>query len=238
MGLAVLQVELAAALGKPSVEDLERNLEDYQPSTPQEESYLSWFRLSSDVREGAMSAAEVLSDLLNFDRIQHGQLQLELSVLSFADLVEKSVREFQLPASKKNLSLTMELDHAGRQSDVEQPSKSSNSLSLDSSTRNMKLVGDAARLTQCFRNLISNAIKFTEERGSIRVVVSWITSEGTPEAIPFILKDGKDVAYPQCGTLRISVIDTGAGLSTDQLSRLFKDGIQFNVNDLQAGQGR
>ena len=117
MGLAVLQVELAAALGKPSVEDLERNLEDYQPSTPQEESYLSWFRLSSDVREGAMNAAEVLSDLLNFDRIQHGQLQLELSVLSFADLVEKSVREFQLPASKKNLSLTMS-DKSGHMHEV------------------------------------------------------------------------------------------------------------------------
>jgi hypothetical protein len=29
--------------------------------------------------------------------------------------------------------------------------------------------------------------------------------------------------------------DTGAGLSEEQLKQLFSDGVQFNVNQLQAG---
>jgi CheY-like chemotaxis protein len=37
--------------------------------------------------------------------------------------------------------------------------------------------------------------------------------------------------------VQIKVIDTGAGLSQEQLAALFRDGVQFNVNDLQAGQG-
>jgi CheY-like chemotaxis protein len=33
------------------------------------------------------------------------------------------------------------------------------------------------------------------------------------------------------------VTDTGAGMSKVQLSKLFRDGVQFNVNELQSGQG-
>lgn len=39
------------------------------------------------------------------------------------------------------------------------------------------------------------------------------------------------------GILRIQVADTGAGMTPDQLDQLFHDGVQFNVNQLQAGQG-
>jgi CheY-like chemotaxis protein len=45
------------------------------------------------------------------------------------------------------------------------------------------------------------------------------------------------VAFPQSGYAVVSVTDTGAGMSEDQLSELFRDGVQFNVNNLQAGQG-
>jgi signal transduction histidine kinase len=35
----------------------------------------------------------------------------------------------------------------------------------------------------------------------------------------------------------VSVTDTGAGMTPDQLTKLFRDGVQFNVNTLQAGKG-
>jgi signal transduction histidine kinase len=41
-----------------------------------------------------------------------------------------------------------------------------------------------------------------------------------------------------CGTLVISIKDQGAGLSSDELGHLFGEGVQFNPNKLQAGQGR
>jgi CheY-like chemotaxis protein len=53
----------------------------------------------------------------------------------------------------------------------------------------------------------------------------------------FTLSTGDHVRYAQRGRLQVTVTDTGAGLSEDQLGQLFVDGVQFNVNLLQAGQG-
>ena len=39
------------------------------------------------------------------------------------------------------------------------------------------------------------------------------------------------------GTLVVKVTDSGAGLSKDNLKHLFKEGLQFHANQLQAGQG-
>ena len=41
----------------------------------------------------------------------------------------------------------------------------------------------------------------------------------------------------RCGSLILSVRDTGAGLSKENQTQLFKEGMQFNANQLQAGQG-
>lgn len=43
--------------------------------------------------------------------------------------------------------------------------------------------------------------------------------------------------FETCGDVEVSVKDTGAGMSEDQLAKLVSDGVQFNVNKLQAGQG-
>jgi CheY-like chemotaxis protein len=45
------------------------------------------------------------------------------------------------------------------------------------------------------------------------------------------------VTCAQSGQIKVTVTDTGAGLSEEQLEQLFSDGVQFNVNELQAGQG-
>ena len=42
---------------------------------------------------------------------------------------------------------------------------------------------------------------------------------------------------PRAGAIRISVTDSGAGLSPDQLAQICTEGMQFNANQLQAGQG-
>jgi len=89
--------------------------------------------------------------------------------------------------------------------------------------------------------------------GSVKVKFSWV--EHLPETKKeqrnrtkgqhtglrneekFTLKNGEKVSLSSSGFLRISVADTGAGMTEDQSSNAFEQGTQFNVNELQCGQG-
>jgi CheY-like chemotaxis protein len=53
----------------------------------------------------------------------------------------------------------------------------------------------------------------------------------------YTLQSGETVSLPRRGMIRLAVKDSGAGMTEDQLASLFQDGAQFNVNELQAGQG-
>ncbi len=66
------------------------------------------------------------------------------------------------------------------------------------------LIGDELRLSQVISNLLSNAIKFTPDYGSVQLNVKMQSSS-----------DKENVLY-------FEVIDTGIGLSADQISKLFR----------------
>jgi CheY-like chemotaxis protein/HAMP domain-containing protein len=65
------------------------------------------------------------------------------------------------------------------------------------------LIGDAQRLAQIITNLLANAVKFTPEQGTIRLDAA--------------LEKMED----RLCTIRISVSDTGIGITEEQKSRLF-----------------
>ena len=80
--------------------------------------------------------------------------------------------------------------------------------------------------------------------GDVTVGISWVKktekmSKKSKEAteVAFILKNGEEVSHAPKGYMKLAVTDSGAGMSEAQLEELFSDGVQFNVNELQAGQG-
>lgn len=82
---------------------------------------------------------------------------------------------------------------------------------------------------------MKDAIKFTPDGGSIHVNVCRreTIENDTDDDIPtktFELKTGVSATFPQCGEVKISVSDSGAGLSPDQLSKLFRDGVQVSFD--------
>jgi len=75
-------------------------------------------------------------------------------------------------------------------------------VSIDSAVPS-RLTGDSLRLSQALGNLVNNAVKFTES-GQVRIEVEPVESDCQP-----------------C-TLRFAVADTGIGISTENLSRMFE----------------
>jgi signal transduction histidine kinase len=67
-----------------------------------------WMSLSTQVYQNADAAVGVLSDLLNYDKIQMGTLTLELSLLNIWSALEKTVKEFKLTAMEKNVNLKLD----------------------------------------------------------------------------------------------------------------------------------
>jgi len=70
---------------------------------------------------------------------------------------------------------------------------------------------DPFRLRQILTNLINNAIKFTSE-GSVKLQVSYEAN----------LSDSNDNSSPEPGQILFKVVDTGIGMTEEQLENLYK----------------
>jgi signal transduction histidine kinase/ActR/RegA family two-component response regulator len=98
------------------------------------------------IDRNARQQAELIDDLLDVSRIVRGNLRLERHPLAFAPIVSTVVESFKPAAEAKGVALT-----------------------LVSTSAAASIRGDADRLQQITRNLVSNAIKFTPAGGRIAV---------------------------------------------------------------------
>eukprot|EP00977_Amphora_coffeiformis_P006693 scaffold1465_cov179-Amphora_coffeaeformis.AAC.5 len=220
MGLEVVQQEITSSMEQCS-----------QPNDPEtitiaRSDVSEWLELTKGVLGNTQSAVGVLSDLLNFDKIEAGTLTLELSQVPIWDLIENTLNTFSLAADNQKIELDLKFDNNMYKAEQ-----------LSDDRRKCVVVGDSTRLVQVFRNLISNAIKFTPVGGNVVVQARRVSGPKSGPRVSHVLANGETIALPAAGHVEISVRDSGAGMSEDQLKQLFSDGVQFNSNQLQGGGG-
>jgi signal transduction histidine kinase len=126
------------------------------------------------IRRSTERLHALVEDLLLVAQIEAKRVELQLDTVDLAALASRSVEAARPAADEKEVSL--ELMRNGARS----------------------VQGDARRLTQVVDNLISNAVKFTDEGGTVTVSVD---------------ADGESV--------RLVVADTGIGVPTDEQDRVF-----------------
>lgn len=146
LGLKLLQDEMIRFAGSKSSKE---NPKCIPMEVQLQDTVTDWSNLSEDIMVNARSAVDVLNDLLNYDKIEMGTLQLELTVVPIWLLVKRTASEFKLQAKKKNISFVQE------------------STELSQAMKERNVVGDTIRIAQVLRNLVSNALKFTPEGGKI-----------------------------------------------------------------------
>ncbi|CAK0773572.1 two-component system, sensor histidine kinase and response regulator [Gammaproteobacteria bacterium] len=145
------------------------------------------------IRSASQSLLRIINDILDFSKIESGKLVLEYAPFHLGDLFDHLSDLFRNQPSDKNIELLME-------------------IARDCP---LSLFGDALRLEQILINLISNALKFTEQ-GVVHVRANGIKAESHPD-------ESVNAGRVE---LELTVRDSGIGLTSEQIDRLFHPFIQ------------
>jgi signal transduction histidine kinase len=152
--------------------------------------------------ERILGSAEILlaliNDLLDMSRIEAGKFSIDPHPTQLADVCEAVIHTVQPLADKKRIALAC-APHDGLP----------------------RLVADEQRLRQVLTNLVTNAVKFTPEGGSVAVqtCVEAVDGDGAPTA------------------LRCEVTDTGRGIASADLPKLFKRFQQLDMSNTREQTG-
>jgi signal transduction histidine kinase len=131
----------------------------------------------------------LLDDLLDLAKFESGRMKMEFAELAFEEVAQEAVDEFTTLYEERQLALDFQVDPG-----------------LE------PVLADRKRLRQVFRNLLSNARKFTPAGGRVVVRVS------------------------RAGSMaRVSIEDSGKGIPPDELELVFDRFSQASNNQKGAG---
>ncbi|MDZ7767269.1 MAG: tetratricopeptide repeat-containing sensor histidine kinase [Melioribacteraceae bacterium] len=148
--------------------------------------------LSREVNQNARNVYRLLENLLIWSSTQLGKYQYQAEEFDLNEVVTQSINLYRKMSKDKELTLDLNLGN------------------------NTTVVADKNMIDSVIRNLINNAIKFTNRGG--KVVVETIT---------------------QNGNTQLKVKDTGIGMSKDEISKIFNldSDIKKPGTELEKGTG-
>ncbi len=123
----------------------------------------------------------LVNDILDFNKIEAGKIELETIHFDLNKLMENIVNTYQIQAEEKGLHIKLKYDERLPR----------------------HYIGDSLRITQIISNLISNAIKFTDQ-GLVLLSLTAI-----------------DI-YEASASIRFEVQDTGIGIASENLEKIFR----------------
>ena len=100
--------------------------------------------LAGDINKDALRLNRMITEMLEFDRMEAGKIRLELKSVDLNQLVREAIEHAQVTTTKHVVTSQLQPDLPD-------------------------VLGDADRLTQVLTNLLSNAIKYSPDGGQISV---------------------------------------------------------------------
>jgi len=149
---------------------------------PLQEEYLS------DVYQSSQHLLALVNEVLDVAKIEAGRIEIRRDVIPLKPLLENSLSIIADKALEKGIRLTTRIDSVPE-----------------------TIVVDEVRIRQVLYNLLANAVKFTDQGGSIVLEARLRKPEGAPATggVP-----GQEI--------EISIRDSGIGIPPGELERIFE----------------
>ncbi|TCO08824.1 ATP-binding protein [Natronoflexus pectinivorans] len=144
----------------------------------------------NNIKKSGMTLMNLISDILDYSKIEAGKLELNKNDTNLRNLINETQSLFKPLIDEKKLDFVTKI--SGNTPDF--------------------IRQDELRLRQILTNLVSNAIKFTEE-GKIELIVS------------------SETINDKTANISIKVIDTGIGIKPESQQKIFEDFTQQEDQD-------
>jgi HAMP domain-containing protein/CheY-like chemotaxis protein len=148
-------------------------------------------KFAETIHSSGTDLLALINDILDLSKIESGKMDVEVGNVRFAELEDYCVRTFRHVAEGKSIDFAIEV----------QPEIASGVIRTD-----------VKRLQQVLKNLLSNALKFTEH-GSVRLRMDMVAS-GWSQMHP-VLNRAKNV-------IAFAVTDTGIGIANEKQRIIFE----------------
>ncbi len=130
---------------------------------------------------------DLINDVLDISKIEIGHLSLANTETNINTIIKNTIGLCETDSNKKNITISYS----------------------NTSKQNISVYADATRLKQVLVNIISNAIKYNIENGTIDI----------------------EVYTENNNTCKVSVTDSGRGLPEDKIEQLFKPFNRLGLED-------
>jgi HAMP domain-containing protein/signal transduction histidine kinase/CheY-like chemotaxis protein len=148
-------------------------------------------KFAETIHTSGTDLLSLISDILDLSKIESGKMDVEVGGIRFSELEDYCLRTFRHVADGKGLDFTVELGE---------------NLAPEI------IHTDAKRLQQVLKNLLSNALKFTES-GTVRLYIDKVAN-GWSQANTILTRAKSVIAF--------SVLDTGIGIASEKQRIIFE----------------
>ncbi len=135
--------------------------------------------------------SQIVEDLLLLSKADTGEIRLNKEDINLTEILNEVVAQMDMLAKSKGLRLSTSNHH-----------------------QDIHLFGDALRLRELFINLIENGIKYTEEGGSIHILLE-------KEYLPPVESQSDSLEKEEGEFVKVIVSDTGIGIAKEDQEKIF-----------------
>lgn len=144
----------------------------------------------------------LITAVLDVSSLESGRLALDRAALSLADLVTSELATFAPQAGRRGIAIQLD------------------------ACADTVVVGDRRKIRQVVSSLVSNAVKFTPDRGKVGIALR--------RGPLTVHQAGRDDVGP---AIQLVVSDSGIGISRDQVAKIFEPFFQVDSSSTRAFGG-